>query len=181
MQLTLEKLRDVGLDLKHVMTASKHLYDEVTIQPVTLITEPEVVGRGIVINIPIGTQPAGPPQPPRKDRVDLSMNEMTPVINMFKKNADDFVSGHKQLDLAPDIQTKLEPMIKDWIAQINDLSSQLNNLQPLTAGPTYDNTSIATVCTNIQKDVEQLDETRRKIYKVIRKEGDSQAAAGTVR
>ena len=168
--VSLEHLRDVGLDLKRVMTAARHLYDEVTIQPVRMITEPEVVGMGMIINIPIGTQPVGPPEPPRKDRVDLSMSEMTPVITMFKKNADEFVAGSRELDLPSDALSEMQPMIKDWIAQVNDLSARLSALEPLTKGPNYDNQGIASLCSGIQQDAKKLDTTRRKVYKFIRKE-----------
>ncbi len=46
----LEQLNDVGLDLKNVLTSTRHLYDEVMIQPVTVITEPEMIA-AVVINI----------------------------------------------------------------------------------------------------------------------------------
>jgi hypothetical protein len=168
--LSLEKLRDVGLDLKRVMTGARHLYDEVSIQPVTVITEPEVVGRGMIINIPIGTRPVGPPQPPRKDRVDLSMNDMRPVITILKKNADDFVADRSQLDLPADIEQKLNPLVKDWISGVDRIAADLKSLDPLTTGPNYDNASIAAVCTDIQKNAKGLDEARRKVYKIMKKE-----------
>src|SRR6516225_8812705 len=59
-ELGLTQLRDIGLDLKHVMSACRHLYDEVTLQPVTIETEPELIANGVLISIPIATQPIGP-------------------------------------------------------------------------------------------------------------------------
>ncbi|MBI4533866.1 MAG: hypothetical protein HY711_07945, partial [Candidatus Melainabacteria bacterium] len=119
-ELSLEKLRDVGLDLKNVLKAASSLYDEVTIQPVRLITEPEVVGRGIVINIPIGTVPVGPPQPARKDRVDLAMAGITPIITMMKNNVDEFMAGNSQLNLPQDVIEELQPDLKDWTSMVED-------------------------------------------------------------
>src|SRR5215470_5703849 len=77
-ELNLQMLRDVGLDLKKVISAAGSLYDEVTLQPVTVTTMPNVIGMGTVWNIPVGFNPSGPPLPPRKKRVDLAMNEMRP-------------------------------------------------------------------------------------------------------
>lgn len=170
--LSLERLRDVGLDLKAVLKAADGLYDEVTIQPVTLITEPEVVGRGIIINIPIGTQPAGPVAPARKDRVDLAMNNMRPIIEKMKSNVDAVVSGSAHIDLPADIQERLKPQFKTWVTDVNETASDLENLEKLTAvTPPYDQPSIAQYAQSIQVNVKDLDKTRREIYKVIRKEG----------
>lgn len=170
-ELSLEMLRDVGLDLKHLISAASHLYDEVTIQPVTVQTEPEVVGMGTIIYIPIGTTPIGPPAPPRKDRLDLAMNQLVPQITLMKKNVDDFVSGKDQLDLPPDVIDELKPMTTQWVQVVDDAATQLNKLQPLVQGPKYDNAAIAAQAVQIQQDAKKLEDLRKKIYKVIRKEG----------
>ncbi len=39
-ELSLESLRDIGLDLKHLLKSASTSYDEVSIRPVSLITEP---------------------------------------------------------------------------------------------------------------------------------------------
>jgi hypothetical protein len=174
-ELSLQKLRDVGLDLKHLLKAVSGLYDEVTIRPVTIITEPEVVGRGIMINIPIGTMPTGPVEPPRKDRVDLAMSEIRPVISMMKKNVDAFVSGNTQLDLQPGVQQQLQPQIKVWTSTVDNLSTRLSNLDQLTQGPPYSNDAIASATAAMQQDIKALDKTRRDIYKVVRDEGKHRA------
>jgi hypothetical protein len=175
-ELSLEKLRDVGLDLKHTLKAVSGLYDEVTIQPVTLITEPEIVGPGVIINLPIGTRPTGPPQPARKDRVDLEMNAMRPMINLLKTNTDEFMSGQLELDLPDQVLAELKPETQKWVATVDNLAGQLAQLNQLTQGPPYDQQGIAAMATDMQKSIKQLDQTRRKIYKVIRKEGKKIAA-----
>jgi hypothetical protein len=170
-EISLESLRDMGLDLKEVMTSARHLYDEVSIQPVQVITQPELIGPGSVINIPIGTVPIGPPQPPRKSRVDLAMKNLSPIIDMLKGNADDFVAEEKQLDVTPEVQAKLNPLVQDWITKVNQIYGELQQLQPLTAGPTYDNAAIAAVCRNMQNTAQDLDKTRSKAFKIIKREG----------
>lgn len=169
-EISLETLRDVGLDLKEIMTSSRHLYDEVTIQPVTLITQPSMVGPGTIINIPIGTMPVGPVQPPRKTRVDVAMNSMSPIINMFKQNADDFVREEKQLDVSPEAKVLLDPLVQDWIANVDKIYSQLQQLVSLTRGPVYDNGAIASVCQDMQRTAGDLDKIRNKMFKIIKKE-----------
>lgn len=168
--ISLEKLRDVGLDLKQVTTSARHLYDEVTIQPVSVITEPEVVGRGIIINIPIGTRPVGLPQPPNPKRVNQAMDNMRPIITTLKQNADDFVSQNKELDVSPQAKEKLEPLVKKWVELADNIGGQLKGLDPLTTGPSYDNSSIASICVNIQQDAFLLDKVRRDAFKIIKKE-----------
>ncbi|MBY0359010.1 MAG: hypothetical protein K2W82_13490 [Candidatus Obscuribacterales bacterium] len=177
-ELTLEVLRDVGLDLKHLVTAAGRLHDEVSIQPVTLQTEPEVVGMGTIIYIPIGTTPVGPPAPPRKDRLDMAMSQLTPQINIMKKNVDDFVSGKDQLDLPDDVLAELQPMTSEWVTLVNDVYAQLQKVLPLVQGPTYDNAAIAAQAIAIQQDAQKLETLRHKIYKIIRKEGSRAAGHG---
>lgn len=168
--VTLDDLRTVGLDLKNVLKAVDSLYDEVTITPVDLVTEPEVIGRGIVVNIPISTTPAGPPAPARKARVDLAMSSIKPSVSMFKTNVDAFMSGEKELDLPGDLKDDLKPQLTSWVQTVNTLASQEAQLETLTdKGPPYDQPSIAAECTNMQASIKSLDDTRRQIYKSLKK------------
>lgn len=170
-QLGLEELRDIGLDLKHVLTACRHLYDEVTLQPVSMLTEPEMIANGVLISIPIGVQPVGPPAPPRKERVDLLMNQIRPVVGLLKKNVDDFVAGNKVLDLPDPVKGDLEPEFDQWVSTVNDLDGQLTKLDGLTQGPDYSNYAIAASVSSIEQDIKQLDEIRKKTHKALRQAG----------
>jgi hypothetical protein len=167
--LSLEHLRDVGLDLKQVTTSCRHLYDEVNQQPVSLMTSPSMIGAGTIINIPIGFQQVGTPAQPRKARVDQAMSIMTPIITTLKKNSDDFVSEEKTLDVSPEVQNDLTPLIQRWISGINDIAAQLNQLQGLTSGSVYDNASISTICSSMQQRAKMLDKVRGDAFKIIKK------------
>jgi hypothetical protein len=171
-ELSLDQLNDVGLDLKNILTVSGHLYDEVMVQPVTVITEPEMIA-GTVIDIPVGTQPTGPPRPARKERVDLLMSQMRPIIDLLKKNADDFMHESQVTEYSDDMKTKIDPLFKKWLAYMDDVYAKLLEIEKLTVGPTYDNYAIAERCKLIEKDVKQIDEVRRPIYKLIQEEGKS--------
>jgi hypothetical protein len=167
--LSLEHLRDVGLDLKQVTTSCRHLYDEVNQQPVALMTSPSMIGAGTIINIPIGFQQVGTPAAPRKDRVDRAMSVMTPIISTLKKNSDEFVAEEKTLDVSPEVQNDLTPLIGQWTSGINEIAAQLNQLQGLTSGPVYDNASISTICSSMQKRAQSLDKIRGQAFKIIKK------------
>lgn len=168
---TLGHLHDLGLDLKHLMTGASHLYDEVNIAPVSLETMPEVVGRGIIINIPIGTQQMGPPAPPRKDRLNLAMAQITPVVTQLKQDVDLFVSGHQRLDITDETRSELKPVLENWISSVNSLAKQLDNLQTLTAGPNYDNAQISQAAQQVQGHCQALQKDLKKVYKAIQREG----------
>ena len=176
--LSLEKLRDVGLDLKHILKSASSLYDEVTIQPVQLIFEPEMIN-GVTINIPVGSQPIGPVQPARKDRVDLAMSGMRPLIDMMKKSVDGFMSGKEELALPDSVIAELKPQFTEWINAVDTMSDQEHQLERLTSAQPYDQQSIADLAIAIHQDVKELDKDRRSIYKVIRREGKRIAAAGS--
>lgn len=176
-ELDLEKLRDVGLDLKEVLKAASSLYDEVTVQPVRIITQPQRVGFGTIINIPVATQPIGPPRPARKERVDLAINAMSPILNRLRKNVDEFLAGKKELNLPDNVTEKLQPQFKAWIDTIKTVSAQQDQLDQITQRPPYDNKAIADLVVEMQKEIKELDKTRLAIYKVIRKEGKRRAGA----
>ena len=167
--LGLEQLNDVGLDLKNVLSATRHLYDEVMIQPVSIITEPEMVA-GCVINLPVGTEPTGPPMPPRKARVDMIMSQIRPVIALLKQNADQFMIDSQISNFPEDIQPKLDPLFKKWLTHMDDAYGRLLDLEKLTVGPPYDNYAIAETTKIIQQDIKQIDEARRPIYKIMQEE-----------
>ncbi len=167
--LGLEQLNDVGLDLKNVLTATRHLYDEVMVQPVTVITEPEMIA-AVVINIPIGVEPTGPPKPARKDRVDLMMSQIKPVIDLLKKNADEFMADSQIANFPDDAKEKLDPLFKKWLAYMDDVYGRLLDLEKLTVGPTYNNYAIAETCQLVEKDIKQIDDVRRPIYKILQEE-----------
>lgn len=172
-ELTLEDLREVDLDVKRLLSASGHLYDEVSIQPVSIQTMPEVIGRGIIVNIPIGTTPVGPVAPAKKERVDLAMNQIRPVISMFKTDVDEFLEGHKQLDISESTRTKLKPYFDSWVAAVEDASAKLVQLEPLVAKSPYDQPAIAQIAVAMQQDANKLHKSLKKVYDVIRKEAKS--------
>jgi hypothetical protein len=152
------------------MKASSSLYDEVTIQPMHLVTEPDYIGNGIVINIPVSAEPIGPAQPPKPERVAMAMNTLRPIVAMLKQDVDDFESGHKKLDLPDDVRNELKPQFTQWINSVNDVSAKEAQLELLTKGPQFDNQAIASQTNAIQKDAKALDETRKSIFKVLHKE-----------
>ncbi len=170
-ELTLDDIRTVSLDVKHLITASSHLHDEVTMRQVSIEQEPEIIGMGTVIMIPVGYQQVGPILPANKKRVDLAMGQMSPVIQLFKEDLDEFMSGQKQLDLPDDVREKLQPYFKDWIDRVNDASAQLQKLQPLVQGPPYDQSTIASIAADINQDAQKMQEDLKKVYKIVRKEG----------
>jgi hypothetical protein len=170
-ELNLQVLRDVGLDIKNIIKAASSLYDEVTIQPVTLMTQPEVVGMGTIINIPIGFTPTGAGPQPSKKRVDLAMRQMRPIIEIMKGDVDDFESGRKRLDISDTERNELKPLLDDWIELVNGISTNLTSLEGITKAPPYDNNAIANLAGGIHKDCKKMDEVRRKLYKALQKDG----------
>jgi hypothetical protein len=168
--LSLDHLRTVGLDLKNVAKATSSLYDEVTMQPIQMITQPEVIGFGAtIINIPIGMQPTGPVQPARKQRVDLAMSQIRPTVAMFKENVDMFVKGEKELNLSDEIRKEIQPDVDSWVQNVTQLAMQEGQLEKLTASSPYDQPTIAQICVGMQKNIKELDKDRRDIFKVLKK------------
>jgi hypothetical protein len=170
-ELGLAKLQDVEIDLKTAMRATTSMTQEVTRQAVRVITQPNPLPNGTIINLPVGTEPVGPPQPARKEYIEAALKRMTPIINTLKKNVDEFVSGEKQLDLPEDVMTKLQPEFQLWVKSVNNLAYKMRHLEQITYGPPYDNLAIAELSNTMTNNLKDLEAIRLSIYKVIKKEG----------
>jgi len=173
-ELNLEVIRDFGLDLKKLLRASTDLYDEVTIQPVSLVTQPEIIGPGTIIYIPVATQPTGAYVPPRQKRVDLAMGAMRPLVALMKQDADLAVAGQLQVEYPGDTKEELQPILKAWVGDMQDISNHFAKLESLTTAPPYDNAAIATEVGSLHDETKQIDKSRRKVFKVLQKEGKRQ-------
>jgi hypothetical protein len=170
-ELDLELLKEVGIDIKNVIKAAGSLYDEVNIRPVQIITQPEVVGRGTVVYLPVGTIPIGPPAPPRKKRLDRAIAQIDPVIAALKQDADDVRAGRAEIGVSDSVREELSPLFKEWGQIVDAIEEQRVELHKLTERPPYDNAAISARANAIAAESEKLDQTRRKIYKVLQKEG----------
>lgn len=177
-ELNLATLRDLGLDIKHVQHGAGTLMDEVSRQPVSIQTMPEVVGRNTIINLPVGFTGNGYVQP-RKAAVDAAMGAMEPWIDLSKASVDAILEGHKKLDLDEDTKKELAPQFKEWVALVNSMYDHLQKLKVLAKKTPYDNEPMASEATAIYKDSKSLEKVRREIYKVLQREGKeaSKAAA----
>jgi len=169
--LTLSDLRDVGLDLKHLQNAANHLNEEVTLQRVTLNMMPEMVGPGMIINIPIGTTPTGEVIPANPKRVQAAMAQLSPIVTLMKGDVDAFVSGEKQLSMPGDTQQELQGELKQWAELVSDVYQQFSTLQPLTQQSPYNQPAIAQASSTIVNDAKGLERLRRLVYKALQREG----------
>lgn len=168
--------QDVALDLKTALRGASSLYDEVTRQPVRVVTQPEMIASGTIVNVPIGTEPTGPPQPARKAYLDAAMRKMRPIIDNFKNNVDEFLSGEKQLDVSPTVMTRLQPQIQAWVKSVNAIAIEQRQLEQITYAPPYDNESIARMATILSEHLKNLERVRSEVYKLMRKEGKRKSA-----
>lgn len=169
-EVNLATLRDLGLDIKRVQHGATALYDEVSRQPVSLQTMPEVVGLNTVIPVVTGFTGGGY-LPPRKSAVNNAMDAIEPWIDMAKSSVDAITEGHKKLDLDEATQEELAPQFKKWSTLVTDTYGHLQVLKGLTKGPGYDNQAIADQATAINRETKDLDRVRREVYKVLQREG----------
>jgi len=174
--LELQALEDIGPYVKAILKTASSLYDEVTFQPVRVLTQPTMIGAGTITNIPIGTEPTGPPRPVTKQQLNSAINSMKPTIDLLKKNVDEFMNGEKQLNLPNDLVAQLDPQFTQWIGLVNRISAQEIELVSISQNPPYDNLEVAKTALIIQDSAKKLDKVRSSIYKVMRKERKKIAA-----
>jgi len=168
----LNRLNDVGRDLKHVVKSLSSIYDEASYEPASFTSEPEMIGPTVVM-FPMLVRPIGmPPQPMRKERVDLAMSEIKPVIDMLAKNVNRYVNGQVKLDLPDDIMTQIQPHLDAWVSGMGQLNTMETALEGMTQGPPYNNDKVGNQALAMEKQIKKLDENRRAIFSIVRKEGE---------
>jgi hypothetical protein len=169
-QFELKTLEEIGPYIKNILKTSTSLYEQATFQPVRVITQPTIIGAGTISNIPIGTEPTGPPKPITKQQLDTAINQMKPSIDLLKRNVNEFMTGEKQLNLPDDLMAQLDPQFTEWIGLVNRISAQEIELTKIRQNPPYDNLEVAKAMLIIQKSAKNLDKVRSSISKVMRKE-----------
>lgn len=167
----LNQLRDARLSISRVRKATANLYDEVTRQPVTMGFNPNVVGTTVIMTpMPIFS---GPCLPARKKWVVASMDEIGPIINLFKEDVDTAIETDSRADVGSAARKALDPIREKAFASVKTSFDLYKQLVGLTAGSTYDNYAIATATKSLDGQIKQLDRDFKKAISILQKEAKS--------
>ncbi len=167
----LNQLRDARLSISRVRKATANLYDEVTRQQVTMGFNPNVVGSTVIMT-PMPTF-SGPCLPARKKWVVASMDEIGPIITLFKEDVDTAIESDSRADVGDAARKALDPIREKAFASVKTSFDLYKQLVGLTAGSTYDNNSIASVTKSLDGQIKQLDRDFKKAISILQKEAKS--------
>jgi len=155
-QLGLNALAKTLGQLKHSDT---DLYNEATRQMANLIEEPEIIA-GTVIYIPVNFT-TGDYLPMRKKWVDYYMTQLAKLVPMLQEDVDAILIPDDRVEKADEYMTQMN-------GDIQDIQNQFKILLQLAIGPNYNQTAIAAICHNIDHDIKQMDESRKKAFHAIK-------------
>lgn len=155
-QMGLNTLAKTLGQLKHTDT---DLYNEATRQIANLIEEPEIIA-GTVIYIPVNFT-TGDYLPMRKKWVDYYMTQMAKLVPMLEEDVDAILIPDDRAEKADEYMTQMK-------GDIQDIQNQYQILVQLAAGPNYNQNAIAAICHNIDHDIKQMDESRKKAFHAIK-------------
>lgn len=155
-QLGLNALAKTLGQLKHTDT---DLYNEATRQVASLVEEPEIIA-GTVIYIPVNFT-TGDYLPMRKKWVDYYMTQLAKLIPLVQEDIDAILIPDDKAEKADEYMTQLK-------AEVQDIQNQYQILQQLAVGPNYNQNAIAAICHNIDHDIKQMDESRKKAFHAIK-------------
>lgn len=155
-QLGLNTLAKTLGQLKHSDT---DLYNEATRQMANLIEEPEIIA-GTVIYIPVNFT-TGNYLPMRKKWVDYYMTQLAKLMPMLEEDIDAILIPDDKVEKADEYMTQMR-------GDIEDIQNQFKILTQLTLGPNYNQNAIAAICHNIDHDIKQMDEARKKAFHAIK-------------
>ncbi len=142
--------------LKHTDT---DLYNEATRQVANLIEEPEIIA-GTVIYIPVNFT-TGDYLPMRKKWVEYYMTQLANLVPMVQEDIDAILIPDDKEEKADEYMTQMK-------AEVQDIENQYKILVQLAVGPIYNQNAIAAICHNIDHDIKQMDESRKKAFHAIK-------------
>lgn len=175
--VTLNTLRDARLSTSRVRKAAANLYDEVTRQEVTMGFSPNVVGTTI-ITVPTPTF-TGQYLPARRKWVKESMNEIGPIMNLFKEDVDDAIENDRRTDVGDSARKELDPIKEQVFALVKQSFGTYKELETLTGGSSYDNGTIATAAKSLDNEMKQLDRSLKKGMSILQKEAKASKKAAS--
>lgn len=165
---TLNDLRDARLSISRLRKATANLYDEVTRQQMTMSYNPNLIGSTVIMS-PVPTF-SGAYLPARKKWVDETMEDIGPIIKLFKQDVDAAIDSNRRTDIRDSARKALDPVREEAFALVKGSFDLYKELERLTAGPTYDNQAIASTTTNLDQQIKRLDKTMKRGISILQKE-----------
>ncbi len=167
-QVTLNELRDARLSVSRLRKAAANLYDEVSRQQVTMNYSPNIVG-STVLTIPTPTF-TGQMLPARKKWVDESMDDIGPIIKLFKEDVDAAIEDDRRTDVSAGARKQLDPLRDEAFSTVKSSFETYKQLEKLTVRPPYNNNAIATGAKTLDNQMKQLDKNLKKAMSILQKE-----------
>jgi hypothetical protein len=164
----LNDLRDARLSVSRVRKAVANLYDEVTRQQVVMNYNPNIIGT-TVISIPSPSF-TGQLLPARPKWVKAAMEEIGPQIALFKEDVDIAIESDRQIDASEPTREALAPLRDEAFKSVNQSFNLYKQLEGLTSGSSYDNSSIAQVAQSLDKELKVMDKSLKKGVSILQKE-----------
>ncbi len=165
---TLNDLRDARLSISRLRKATANLYDEVTRQQMTMSYNPNLIGSTVIMS-PVPTF-SGAYLPARKKWVDETMEDIGPIINLFKQDVDAAIESNRRTDIRESARKALDPVREEAFALVKGSFDLYKELERLTTGPTYDNQAIASTTTKLDQQIKRLDKTMKRGISILQKE-----------
>lgn len=166
-QTGLDDLRDARLSVSRVRKALANLYDEMTRQQLVNSYSVNVVGTS-VINVPRPI--VGPTLPARPKWVHASMDEIRPLMNLFKEDTNIAIETDRQVDASESAKKSLEPIRTQAISDVQSAYEVFKSLEALTAGSNYDQPAVVSASKSLDKKMKDLDKSFKKGIAILQKE-----------
>lgn len=166
--VALNDVRDARLSVSRVRKAAANLYDEVTRQQMTMSYNPNVVGTTVIMTP--SPSFSGAYLPPRRQWVNASMAEISPIMKLFKEDVDIAIESDRRADVSANAKESLDALRTDAFATVKTASDTFSNLESLTAGSSYDSGAIANASRTLSEEMKSLDKLLKKGISILQKE-----------
>lgn len=169
-QTGLADLRDARLAVSRVRKALANLYDEMTRQEIINTYNVNVIGT-TVINVPRPV--VGPTIPARPKWVHASLDEIRPLMNLFKEDTTIAIETDRKVDASDSAKKALDPLRAQAIASVQSAYEVFQSIESLTAGESYDQPAVVSASKSLDKKMKELDKCLKKAIAILQKEAKS--------
>lgn len=165
-ELTLNDIQDAGLLLDFIKEQCVNVYEEAARVPVSLNSGPELLQ---LEKIPSNLASNQKFLAPRQEWLVFFVGTIEPVVRQFGKMVSNMDQGVEEIVVPGALEKSLNPLIKDWSRETKSLNKHLDELVALFDDAPSQAGKIREEAVLCFEDATRMEEVRRKIFFVLRK------------
>jgi hypothetical protein len=176
-ELSLNKLQDIGILLRHIKHQAINMYWEASrtkLSPKNPAQIPDIRSIPYVVGNETKDQSF---LPARTQWLVYFFATIEPVARDLGKQVDNIQSGRGNIVIPEHLEKLLNPLCDKWESETVNLNKHLDEMLPLFDDAAHNNIQIQNLAVDIFQDAEGMEKVRTRIYKIV--QGEEKKGTGS--